>query len=55
MKKSLSWQVLLGVAAVAFILGKLLGGVIGDCLNLLFIITLLLGIVNIFQKKPKDK
>lgn len=55
MKKTLSWKVLLGVAAASFIISKIVGGVVGDAINLLFIITLLLGIVAIFQQRKTQK
>ena len=54
MKNNLSWQVLIGVAVVAYVLKYLLGGVIGDAFAILGLVSLLLGIVALF-KKPKNQ
>ena len=56
MNKILSWKILLGCAVIAYILPYVIGGFLGALikrpLELLSLVTFLMGIVAIFQR-PK--
>jgi hypothetical protein len=55
MNKEAPWWVLLILAAVAYLVSYLIGGVIGDFLGVLGLIFLALGIIRTFRKASKKK
>ena len=46
MKNQVPWWGLLGGAVVSYILQVVIGGIVGDCLGLLALILLLMGIIE---------
>lgn len=55
MKKSLSWQVLLLLGVIVIIIGRTIGGVIGQIINVLGDILFLLGVVNMISTMLKKR
>ncbi|MEI8337902.1 MAG: DUF5357 family protein [bacterium] len=53
MKKNLSWKTTLSLSVVSYLLSYLIGGIIGEALNFLGLILLLLGIVGYISSSSK--